>query len=449
MAPHQSSHSSARVNLPRLRRWSVLSDLGAIMTRPILLLVAFLLALPAGCGPKEGSTPEPEARADGGASRVRMAQALLAEGHVAAAREQLERLAEDPQNQIRPDNVPPWVEEIVSQVIRRRALGLADSLLKQTGALPTRRPELQALSAGLLVLANRVDEAIAVYEAIRTTDPELQRRVHHELASLYLARGEAEPALDRARDGLALAPEHGPLRVLVAEALRALGRKEEARAELALLPESTGRWVAEAQLYLEAYDWPDTAVTLLERATQASPREPRYLLQLGRALLAAGRPARAAQTLAPLAGATTPFGDSQALLAEAWEKTGRVAEADSLRGIVRARSERELLRELRMEGLQFSMAGALDSALVRFDRAIAVAPDLAELQNDRGAVLARMEKWEEAETAFRSAMELTPDDPTIYQNLARLYHRLDRVEDRDRMVARWEELTAASDSSGS
>jgi Flp pilus assembly protein TadD len=378
-----------------------------------------------------------------------MAQALLAEGHVAAAREQLERLAEDPRDQIRPDNVPPWLEEIVSQLIRRRALGLADSLLNQAGPLPTRRPELQALSAGLLVLANRVDEAIAVYEAIRTTDPELQRRVHHELATLYLARGEAEPALDRARDGLALAPEHGPLRVLVAEALRALGRKEEAREELALLPESTGRWVAEAQLYLEAFDRPDTAVTLLERATQASPREPRYLLQLGRALLAAGRPAQAARTISPLARATTPFGDSQTLLAEAWEKMGRTAAADSLRGIVRARNERELLRELRTEGLQFSMAGALDSALTRFDRAIAVDPDLAELHNDRGAVLARMERWEEAEAAFLAAAELTPNDPTVYQNLARLYHRLDRAEERDRMVARWEELTAAPDSSGS
>ena len=56
-------------------------------------------------------------------------------------------------------------------------------------------------------------------------------------------------------------------------------------------------------------------------------------------------------------------------------------------------------------------------------------------------VLARMERYEEAEEAFRKAEELAPDDPVVQENLARLYHRTGETGLRDAALARWGELT--------
>ena len=76
-----------------------------------------------------------------------------------------------------------------------------------------------------------------------------------------------------------------------------------------------------------------------------------------------------------------------------------------------------------------------------FDQALLIDPDNHDLHNDRGAVLARMEFYGEAEEAFRKAEELVSEDPVVQENLARLYHRTGQTELRDAALARWEELT--------
>lgn len=411
-------------------------------SRRVLPLVLLAVALFAGCGDDREPSPRPEPapEADVAESRVRMARALLEEGQIASALEQLRRLGEDPQQRVERGNAPSWFDDIVERLIRRGALDVADSLLQRVGPLEERSVPQQILTANLQVLAGDVDEAVATYRSIDPDDPRREVQVLHELATLHLRRGDPAAALDRARDALALAPDRGPLRVLAARALVELDRPEAALEELAAMPPSVARWATEGEIQLDVYDRPDSAVTLLTRAAREVPNDSAVALLLGRALLAAGEPSRAVATLQPLTLRPQPYQGSQAVLAEALDRMGRVAEADSLRAIVDERNRLVQRQRLRAEGLRQSMAGELEAALATFDQALAIAPDDGELHHDRGVVLARMRAWDRARKAFETAARLRPDDPSILVNLARLHDRIGNVEARDSVLARAEAL---------
>lgn len=415
-----------------------------------LLPFVLLLAVAGGCAPESASTPENAAPGEGESApdpktqaRLRMAYTLLDEGQIDAGLEQLRRLPDAPAVQSGPAHPPPWLEPVVERLLRRRAVEEADSLLRMTGPIATRSPRLQVLTANLQVLEGEVEAAIGTYAAIRSDDPELQVKVLHELASLELARGEAAAALERAREGLALVPGHQPLKLLASQALRRLDRPREALAELATMNPAPARWVAEAELHLDVFDRPDTAVTLMLRATRSVPQDLHFRQTLGRAQLAAGQFERAVQSLEPLAKLPTPFEQSQELLARARRARGDVAAADSLDAIVQAKRRADEVGALRVEGLRFSYDGEHERALERFDAALALAPSDGDLHNDRGTALANLERWAAAERAFRRAAELRPQDPTPMENLARLYDRTGDVEQRDRALAEAQERRSA------
>ena len=406
----------------------------------LLLLVSLCALVACGRAPGDENVPEPEVARDRTSARVRMAEALLAEGQIASAREQLVQLARDPEQRIAPDNVPAWTNGIIESTIRRGALALADSLLRRTGPIEERGVERQILTANLRVLQGSIDEAVAIYSSIRTDDPQVQVRVLHELATLHMRRGAWQEALDRAREGLALDPGQGPLRVLSARALDELGRSDDALAELERMPPSPARWTTEAEIQLESFERPDRAVALLRRAQESVPRDSGVALLMGRAQLARGNAAAAAASVEPLARRPRPYPGSREVLVEAWDALDRIGAADSLRAELQ--SERDLYerQRLRVEGLRASRAGDLDVALDRFDRALAIDPSDGELHHDRGVVLARQEQWPAARTAFETAARLRPDDVSILLNLARLFDRTGRAAARDSILARVEAL---------
>ena len=65
--------------------------------------------------------------------------------------------------------------------------------------------------------------------------------LHSNLALCYLRQGRAGPALDSAERALALEPGHARARFRRGQALVALGRAEEAQADLGRLPRGPGR----------------------------------------------------------------------------------------------------------------------------------------------------------------------------------------------------------------
>ena len=187
---------------------------------------------------------------------------------------------------------------------------------------------------------------------------------------------------------------------------------------------------------------------LLQKAHERVPQDPVVREMLGRAWLEADRPERAAEVLGPMASLPVPYGRSQSLLAESMRRLGREGVADSLEAEVRSRERVERLRRLRLEGLRLSLGGDPAAALEKFEAALALAPDRADLHNDRGAALAKLERWEEAAAAFRRAATLDPDDLTSVENLARVHQRTGDEQALDRAVAEVLARRAAADSAG-
>ena len=412
-----------------------------ILSRGAVLALAVLLASCGGGGSSESEPgPAAEPERDRTAARVRMARTLIAEGQIVAAREQLERLAEDPAQRIRRENVPEWTDDVIAGLLRRGALDLADSLLQAIGPVSVRTPRQRILTASLLMMRGDDDTAVAVYEGIRTEDPALKVRGLRELATLRMRRGEYDAALDRGREALAIEPESGPLRILVARALTELGRADEGLAELRLLPPSVARWTAEAEILLDAHDRPDTAIVLLRRATAQAPSDRGITLILVRALIADGQPTEALRILEPLVASGVTDPRLQLLAADAFEAAGQPERATLLRERLEEQQRRIERDALRAEGLLLSQEDRPEAALERFDAALGLFPDDGELLHDRGVALARLERWDEARRALEAASRLRPDDPSILVNLARLFDRRGNVAARDSVLARAEAL---------
>lgn len=407
------------------------------LLNPLLVLLVSLLF--AGCGPKsEESTP---AEPDRDAARVRMAQALLRQGHVDDALEQLHKLPPTAENSVGPLAQPEWFEPVVRQLILRRSLGVADSMLRLTGPVADRPPELKALSANLMVLEGDPERAIATWASIRSDDPAMQVRVQHELATLYMLTGRPDEAEDQAREGLGLDPQNWKLHAMLAESLLEQGRPEAALEEVRRMEPGVARWQVEARIQLEGFDRAEEAVRVLGEAARAAPRNPDVRMALAKAHIAAGQYPEARVLLEPLAGLPVPFRGSREALIEVYDAVGEQAAADELRAQLALEADSVRARDLRVAGLQASMAGDLERALDEFDRALQIEPDNANLHNDRGAVLARMQRYDEAEREFLRAGELAPGDPVVLENLARLYQRTGDTTRRDAAIARWQELT--------
>jgi Flp pilus assembly protein TadD len=402
-----------------------------------ILLGSLLLA--AACDrPAQESTP---ATPDRDAARIRMAQTLLQQGHVNEAIEQLRKLPPTAEHSIGPLAQPDWFEPVVAQLVLRRALDEADSMLALTGPVADRSSKLRALSANVMVLRGDPEGAIATWASIQSNDPDMQVQVYHELATLYMMTGRVEEAEVQAREGLVLEPDRWQVRLLLAESLLEQGRSGEALDEVQKLDANSVRWMVEARIELEGFERADRAVDLLEKANRAAPRNPDIRLQLARAYLANGQYDQARSFLEPLASSPVPFSGSRETLVEVYDALGEDELAAPLRDQLRREGEFAEAQELRLSGLQSSVAGDLEAALREFDRALEIDPADPNLHNDRGAVLARLERYGEAETAFRRAEELAPEDPVVQENLARLYQRTGNEELRDSAIARWQELT--------
>ena len=273
-----------------------------------------------GCGQpgEESSNGEP----DRAAARVRMARTLLTQGHVNEAIEQLRKLPPSAEHSIGPLSQPDWFEPVVGQLILRRALPEADSLLALTGPVADRPAQLKALSANLMVLQGDTERAIATWASVRSSDPEMQIQVYHELATLYLMSGRAEEAEVQAREGLVLDPDRWQIRLLLAESLLEQGRAGEALDEVQRLEPGVVRWRVEARIELEGLENTQRAVLLLQQANQAAPRNPDVRLQFARALFANGNLVEARSLLEPLVNLPVPFSGSRETLAEVYEALG-------------------------------------------------------------------------------------------------------------------------------
>ncbi len=78
---------------------------------------------------------------------------------------------------------------------------------------------------------------------------------------------------------------------------------------------------------------------------------------------------------------------------------------------------------------KFAAQGLLFDALQEYQYALLADSSNALAQNSFGVTLVSLSRYSEAEIAFKRALELSPDDISIYYNLGSIYQKLDEIDE--------------------
>ncbi|NLE65134.1 MAG: tetratricopeptide repeat protein [Elusimicrobia bacterium] len=94
-----------------------------------------------------------------------------------------------------------------------------------------------------------------------------------------------------------------------------------------------------------------------------------------------------------------------------------------------AETDAQVAFDLRAQGLAAQERGDLSTALFYFLRAVAITPNDPIIQNDVGSACDQLGQIEDAEKAYRKAIELDKDYLPAYANLGFLYSKLGRHDE--------------------
>lgn len=252
----------------------------------------------------------------------------------------------------------------------------------------------------------RLDAALEDYRAAaRSPIRPSAGQGRYGAGQVALARGDAETAVDELRAALELMPKYGAARYALGQALRKLGRLDEARRELALAETQRGLGPP-PDLYLEqalaglrrgaieqlragirlaqAGDL-NPAVECLREAVRIDPDLAEAHSQLGAALLELGEPLPARRHLE-----------------RALELNPALADASYNLGLLEHRH------------------GEYEQAVAFFRAAVEARPQHFDARLGLGTDLARLHEPEPAASELRQAISIRPDDPRPHKRLAAL-----------------------------
>src|SRR6185437_11852631 len=85
-----------------------------------------------------------------------------------------------------------------------------------------------------------------------------------------------------------------------------------------------------------------------------------------------------------------------------------------------------------------------EEALADVDKALAMCPGLTEARLDRGRLLLRLHRDQEALPDLKAAEKATPGDPTVHFSLAQAYRSLGRSEEARAELDSFRKLDAAA-----
>ncbi|MGE5540329.1 MAG: tetratricopeptide repeat protein [Gemmatimonas sp.] len=266
----------------------------------------------------------------------------------------------------------------------------------------TLRQAVAAHQGGDLATADRL------YAAVLAADPRNADALHLS-GVLEAQRGNASGAVERIRRSVDLAPGNPAAHLNLGNALRDLGRVDEA---------------------LASY----------ERALKLNSRYPQALLNRGKLLSARARHSEAlasfdaALRLEPNSAECHYFrGNALAALARY---------ADAIAAYERATKLHPQFAEAHLNrGNALAALGQAEEAIAAFDRAIAVAPKAAEAHYNRGNALERLGLLEAAAESFGRALALRPEYPEALYNRGLVFRNLRR---HDESTADFERLVALS-----
>jgi tetratricopeptide (TPR) repeat protein len=267
----------------------------------------------------------------------------------------------------------------------------------------------------------REAQAIVSFNEVLTLDP-FMARAQVQLSRLQLARGEADSALQLARDALRNDAGSRDARLALARSLLAGRRlpaaRMEVRAMLASHPDDVDAHVLDGILRLEEDDLAGARAALL-RAIELDARHPEAALGLAMVHLRQGDLARARARLDTRMHGETVRPAWLVLAARVHAAAGDLVEAEAaLRQAITIDDVH--LEAYRMLGDVYAAQGRLDAAVAELDAAGRSAPGVAERTM---AALIRHAQGHVADATrrYRDILTRDPDAAVAGNNLAALY----------------------------
>jgi tetratricopeptide (TPR) repeat protein len=244
-----------------------------------------------------------------------------------------------------------------------------------------------------------------------------------KLGELYLARSQPFAAIWSFREAQERGPEDTPTRLRLAEALEAAGLYRPALATLDEVirraPESLEARVRFARLSLQAGE-AGTAQAVLRGAGDRAATWPTGLLELGRARQLAGDLPGAIQAYQRLLTISPADTEGSIRLARALLEHGRLDDARRVLEQGRAGAPRDprFPFYLGLSWIQEGHPQKPDRAMEPLQEALSIAPRHALPHHYVGLLLARQNRWTEAQAHFRQAAQADPTYPEPQRQLA-------------------------------
>lgn len=258
----------------------------------------------------------------------------------------------------------------------------------------------------------------------------------HAVATLLNKEGKTEEALAHMQRAIELAPKYQRARIDMAIMLSRLGRYAEAHqqldAALELNPNSVDAFLAKAQAYTSEGKFAEAE----EQYQKAIPEVP-DLAELhsdrGRLLDKLGRRDEAIESLRRALDLNPGLTNASVSLARILLQAGRPVEAlavcqDGLR------SGGEVPELTALAGRAMVEQGNATEGMRQLERAVAAAPDSADVQGTLAAAYAAMQQWDKAASHYELALKHNPANPRLRFEFGTLLGVLGRVREAEAML---------------
>ena len=254
------------------------------------------------------------------------------------------------------------------------------------------------------------------------------------VASAVRQEAGGQVSLAYGRYALAIAPDHGPALLLVADVLDQQNRFAESNALFAKVPASDPlSWPARLRIAENLYQLkkPDEAVAMLEAMASERPDRIDALTALGQIRRLQERFPEAAEVYArALARIPDPQPRHWALfyargIAHERSKQWPAAEADFLKALELQPEQPDVMNYLAYSWVDMNLH--LDRAFPMLERAVELRPNSGHIIDSLAWAHFRKDRFEEAVPLMERAAELLPQDPVILDHLGDVYWRVGRT----------------------
>lgn len=256
-------------------------------------------------------------------------------------------------------------------------------------------------------------QAIDAYGSVMELQPQDSRWPY--LAALAQAKSDPLASLPLFKRAIALQPSNAAVYLNLGDILFRLGRHDEAEeayeTALSMDPESSFALYGLAQLALVAND-PAAAAALLERAAVVSPGRGEISSLLAQAYQRLGREAEARR---------------QSMIAGAWPDATRAPDPVAQAMLARAVDSKSIGRKAAL----LANRGKYDEAEAMFRQVLEIRPGNARDYANLGGVLAGQGRAKEALAAYKKGLEIDPADVDLLNNLGYTLLQLKRHDEAE------------------